>query len=83
MPVKIRLQRHGSKKKPFYRIVVATSEAKRDGRFIDIVGTYNPLTDPATITLKQDKIKDWLTKGAQTTETVRMILKKGGIPLSN
>ena len=79
MPVKIRLQRTGAKKKPFYRIVVANSEAPRGGRFLEIVGTYNPLTEPATITIKEDKVRQWLTRGAQVTGTVQNILKKEGI----
>jgi small subunit ribosomal protein S16 len=79
MPVKIRLQRTGAKKKPFYRIVVANSEAPRGGRFLEIVGTYNPLTEPATVTVKEDKIREWLTRGAQVTGTVRNILKNEGI----
>jgi small subunit ribosomal protein S16 len=79
MPVKIRLQRTGAKKKPFYRIVVANSEAPRGGRFLEIVGTYDPLTEPATITVKEDKIREWITRGAQVTGTVRNILKKEGI----
>jgi len=79
MPVKIRLQGTGAKKKPFYRIVVANSEAPRGGRFLEIVGTYDPLTEPATITVKEDKIREWITRGAQVTGTVRNILKKEGI----
>ncbi len=79
MPVKIRLQRTGAKKKPFYRIVVANSDAPRQGRFLEIVGTYNPLTEPATVTVKEDKIREWLTRGAQLTGTVRNILKNEGI----
>ncbi len=79
MPVKIRLQRVGANKKPFYRIVVANSEAPRGGRFLEIVGTYNPLTEPATVTVKEEKIRQWLTRGAQVTGTVRNILKKEGI----
>jgi small subunit ribosomal protein S16 len=79
MPVKIRLQRTGGKKKPFYRIVVANSEAPRGGRFLEIVGTYNPLTEPVTVTVKEDKIREWLSRGAQVTGTVRNILKKEGI----
>jgi small subunit ribosomal protein S16 len=79
MPVKIRLQRIGAKKKPFYRIVVANSEAPRGGRFLEIVGTYNPLTEPATVTVREEKIREWLTRGAQVTGTVRNILKKEGI----
>jgi small subunit ribosomal protein S16 len=79
MPVKIRLQRVGAHKKPFYRIVVANSEAPRGGRFLEIVGTYNPLTEPATVTVKEDKIREWIARGAQVTGTVRNILKKEGI----
>ncbi|MBN2225632.1 MAG: 30S ribosomal protein S16 [Deltaproteobacteria bacterium] len=79
MPVKIRLQRIGAKKKPFYRIVVANSEAPRGGRFLEIVGTYNPLTEPATVTVREEKIREWLTRGAQVTGTVRNILKREGI----
>lgn len=78
MPVKLRLTRKGVKKKPFYRIIAADSEAKRDGRFIEIVGTYNPMKDPAEITLKEDSIKKWLSVGAQPTTTVKSILKKHG-----
>ena len=76
MATKIRLARYGSKKKPFYRIVVAHSEAKRDGRFIEIIGTYDPLTDPASVTLKEEKLGYWVQKGAQPTTTVKNIKKK-------
>ena len=76
MPVKIRLARHGAKKRPFYRIVVADSESPRDGRFLENVGTYNPLIDPAEVTLKSERIKYWLEKGAIPTETVKTLLKK-------
>ncbi len=79
MPVKIRLARHGAKKRPFYRIVVADSESPRDGRFLEKVGTYNPLTDPAQITLDAERIKYWMDKGAIPTDTVRSILKKEGV----
>ena len=78
MPVKIRLARHGAKKRPFYRIVVADSEFPRDGRYLENVGTYNPLLDPAEITLKQDRIKYWMSQGAIPTNTVKSILKKEG-----
>ncbi len=78
MPVKIRLARHGAKKRPFYRIVVADSESPRDGRFLEKVGTYNPLTDPAQITLDAERIKYWMDQGAIPTDTVRSILKKEG-----
>jgi small subunit ribosomal protein S16 len=79
MPVKIRLARHGAKKKPFYRIVVSDSEAPRDGRFLETVGTYNPLCEPAEITLKQDRVKYWMAQGAIPTHTVKSIIKKGGV----
>lgn len=72
--VKIRLQRFGSHKAPNYRIVAADSRAPRDGKFLEILGTYNPLTNPATVTLKADRIKEWLSKGAQPTVTVKNIL---------
>jgi small subunit ribosomal protein S16 len=79
MAVKIRLTRMGTKKKPFYRIVVADSEAPRDGRFIEIVGNYDPLKDPAEINLKEGRIEDWLSKGAKPTVTVSSLLKKKGL----
>ncbi|GAB4271482.1 MAG: 30S ribosomal protein S16 [Deferrisomatales bacterium] len=79
MAVKIRLARHGAKKRPFYRIVAAPSEAPRDGRFLEVLGTYNPLTDPATIQVKEDRVLDWLGKGAQPTDTVRSLLRKTGV----
>ncbi len=69
----------GTKKKPFYRIVVADSEAPRDGRFIEIVGNYDPLKDPAEINLKEERIEDWLSKGAKPTVTVSSLLKKKGL----
>ena len=76
MSVKIRLARHGAKKKPFYRIVIADSESPRDGKFLENVGTYNPLTDPAEVSLKQERIKYWIGQGAIPTDTVRSLLKK-------
>ena len=76
--VKIRLRRMGAKKRPFYRIVVADSRSPRDGRSIEEVGTYNPLTDPAEITVKVDRVQEWIKNGAQPTETVRALLKKAG-----
>lgn len=79
MAVKIRLKRMGSKKKPFYRIVVADSRSPRDGRFIETVGTYNPLTNPATVSLKEEDIMEWLSKGAQPSDTVRNILSREGV----
>ncbi|MCR4913934.1 MAG: 30S ribosomal protein S16 [Lactobacillus sp.] len=79
MSVKIRLKRMGSKKRPFYRIVVADSCSPRDGRFIETVGTYNPLTDPETVTLKEEKVMNWLNNGAQPSDTVRNILSRNGV----
>lgn len=79
MAVKIRLQRHGSKKKPFYFIVVADARAPRDGKFIQKIGTYNPLTVPATIQLDRQKALEWLHKGAEPTDTVRKILSFKGV----
>ncbi len=78
MAVKIRLARHGTKKKPFYRIVVADSESPRDGRFLENVGTYNPLQDPAIITFKEERIKYWIDRGAIPSDTVESFLKKEG-----
>ena len=79
MAVKIRLTRMGSKKKPFYRINVADSRVPRDGRFIETVGTYNPLVAENQITVKEDRVLDWLAKGAQPSDTVRSILSKAGV----
>ena len=79
MPVKMRLQRHGSKKRPFYFIVIADGRAPRDGKFIQKLGTYNPLTVPATVQLDRQKALDWLQKGAQPTDTVRRILSFKGV----
>lgn len=79
MPVKIRLQRHGSKKRPFYFIVVADARAPRDGKFIQKIGTYNPLTVPASVQLDRQRALDWLHKGAQPTDTVRRILSYKGV----
>ena len=79
MPAKIRLQRHGRKRYAFYHIVVADGRAPRDGRFIERIGSYNPNTNPATIDLDFDKALDWLTKGAQPTDTVRAILSYKGV----
>jgi small subunit ribosomal protein S16 len=76
MAVRIRLARHGAKKKPFYRIVVADSESPRDGRYLETVGTYNPLLDPAEISVKQERVQYWLEQGAIPTDTVRSLLKK-------
>ena len=79
MSAKIRLQRHGSKKRPFYFIVIADSRAPRDGKFIQKLGTYNPLTVPATIQLDRQKALEWLNKGATPTDTVRRILSFKGV----
>ncbi len=79
MSVRIRLARGGAKKRPFYRIVAADSESPRDGRFLETLGTYNPMVDPAAITLKDERIKYWLGVGAKPTTTVKSILKKEGI----
>ena len=76
MAVKMRLRRMGAKHQPSYRIVIADSRSPRDGRYIDQVGFYNPLTNPATITLDQEKAIDWLKRGAQPTETVEILLGK-------
>ncbi len=79
MSVKIRLQRRGRKKRPFYHIVVADARAPRDGRFIEKLGTYNPMTSPATIDLDRDAAFEWLMKGAQPTDTARAILRFKGV----
>lgn len=79
MAVKMRLQRHGSKKRPFYFIVVADGRAPRDGKFIEKIGTYNPLTVPASINIDTEKALRWLQKGAQPTDTVRRILSFKGV----
>ena len=79
MSVKIRLRRMGAKKAPFYRIVVADSRFPRDGRFIEEIGTYNPLTDPASVNVNAERAQEWIKKGAQPTDTVRGILKKAGV----
>jgi len=76
MAVHIRLTRKGRKKQPFYRIIVADSHSPRDGKFLDIVGTYDPMQDPAVITVDTDKISAWMGKGAQPSTTVKSILKK-------
>ena len=76
--VKIRLRRMGAKKAPFYRIVVADSRSPRDGRCVEEIGTYNPLTDPAEIRVNNEKAQYWMKNGAQPTDTVRALLKKSG-----
>ncbi len=79
MPAKMRLQRHGKKGKPFYHIVIADGRAPRDGRFIEKIGTYNPITNPAEINIDLDKAITWLQNGAQPTDTVRAILSYKGV----
>ncbi len=79
MAVKIRLRRMGAKKAPFYRVVVADSRFPRNGRFIEEIGTYNPLTEPAEVKIDAEKAKKWIANGAQPTETVKSLLKKNGI----
>lgn len=79
MSVKIRLTRLGDKKSPFYRVVVADSRAPRDGKFIDNIGTYNPLTDPAEIKIDAEKAEKWLKNGATPTDTAKQLLVKSGI----
>jgi small subunit ribosomal protein S16 len=78
MSVKIRLARYGAKKKPFYRIVVASNEAPRDGKFLELVGTYDPVREAAPVTLKRNRIEAWIKKGATPTATVRSLLRKEG-----
>ena len=79
MAVKIRLRRMGAKKAPFYRIVVADARSPRDGRFIDEVGYYNPMTNPADVKIDSEKVAKWLADGAQPTETVKTLLAKNGL----
>ena len=76
MGVRIRLTRKGTKKRPFYRIVVAHSEAPRDGKFLEIIGTYNPLTDPVQVQIDPERLRVWLDRGAQPTDTVRSLIKQ-------
>ncbi len=78
MAVSIRLSRRGTKKRPFYRIVVADKEAPRDGRFLEVVGTFNPLVEPPALKLEEEKIRGWIGKGAVPSTTVKSLLKKAG-----
>ena len=78
MSVKIRLARHGGNKTPFYRIVVADNKSPRDGRYLENVGTYNPLKDPAEVSIKNERIRYWIDKGARPSDTVKSLLKKEG-----
>ncbi|MFO7716687.1 30S ribosomal protein S16 [Desulfosarcina sp.] len=79
MAVKIRLARHGAKKRPFYRIVAADSDSPRDGRFLEKLGTYNPLQDSDQVALNMDRVKYWIEQGATPTDTVKTILKREGV----
>ena len=79
MAVKIRLRRMGAKKAPFYRVIVADERSPRDGKFIDEIGYYNPLTNPAEVKIDNEKAQKWIENGAQPTETVKSLLKKNGI----
>ena len=79
MAVKLRLLRMGAKKAPFYRIVAADSRAPRDGRFIELLGTYDPRTNPAKVTMKEEEVLKWLNNGAQPSDTVKNLLSKEGI----
>lgn len=79
MAVKIRLRRMGAKKAPFYRVIVADSRSPRDGRFIEEIGYYNPITEPATIKIDEEKAKKWLSNGAQPTDVVKRLFNNAGI----
>lgn len=79
MAVKIRLARGGAKKKPFYQIIIADERSRRDGRFIENVGTYDPNQNPAAVNLKEEKALEWLNKGVQPTDTVKQLLKQTGV----
>ncbi|HIJ78241.1 MAG: 30S ribosomal protein S16 [Desulfobulbaceae bacterium] len=79
MAVRIRLTRMGRKKHPFYRIVVADSQSPRDGKFLEVVGTYDPCQNPALVSLKQDRVQAWLDKGAQPSDTVKSLLVKSSV----
>jgi len=79
MAVRIRLARHGRKKKPFYRLVVADSRSPRDGRFIEMLGTYDPMTEPAAIKIDEERVLHWLSEGASPSDTARGLLKKAGL----
>lgn len=79
MAVRIRLNRMGAKKRPFYRFVVADSRMPRDGRFLEIIGHYNPIVDPVEIVVDKEKAQDWLAKGARPSETVKRLFKQAGV----
>lgn len=76
MAVMLRLARHGQKKRPFYRVVAAEKQCWRDGRFLQIVGTYNPMVNPATVTLNEERVREWVSQGAQATPVVASLIKK-------
>jgi len=79
MPVRVRLTRKGAKKRPFYRIVATDSEAPRDGRFLEVLGHYDPLKDPAYVNVDEERVKKWIQNGAEVSETVGSLLRKKGI----
>jgi len=79
MPVRLRLTRKGAKKRPFYRIVAADSEAPRDGRFLEVLGYYDPLKDPAQVHMDEDKVRKWIQRGAKVSDTVGSLLRKKGV----
>ncbi|MCK6529355.1 30S ribosomal protein S16 [Myxococcota bacterium] len=79
MSVKLRLARHGSKKNPFYRVVAADTRSRRDGRFLEVVGTYDPQRNPTHVQLDGEKIRSWIAKGAQPTDKVRALIRKAGV----
>lgn len=79
MAVRIRLKRMGAKKRPFYRVIVADSRSPRDGRFIETLGTYNPLTNPSEVRLDADRVQTWLSRGAQPSDTVKRLLAREGL----
>jgi small subunit ribosomal protein S16 len=79
MPVRIRLARRGRKKRPIYKIVVAHSEAPRDGRFVESIGMYNPVADPAEFSINHERLQYWLQQGAEPTDTVRSLIRKSGV----
>jgi len=81
MPVRVRLTRRGTKKRPFYRIVAADSEAPRDGRFLEVLGYYDPLKDPVQVNVDEEKLKKWIQRGATVSETVGSLLRKRGVSM--
>jgi len=81
MPVRLRLTRKGAKKRPFYRIVAADSEAPRDGRFLEVLGYYDPFKDPTQVQMDEDKVRKWIQRGAKVSDTVGSLLRKRGVPI--